>query len=48
MSDRIMTPAGEGRFISFKDGIVIAEIDFLYLVKFQAKDCYVILEANDG
>ena len=39
----IMTPFGRGKFISF-DGArekVTVEMDYQYLVEFEAKDCYV-------
>ena len=43
-AEYVQTPCGRGRLISFDNetGKVTVEMDYQYLVDFQAKDCYEI------
>ncbi|MCL6557660.1 MAG: hypothetical protein K6U74_02435 [Firmicutes bacterium] len=36
----IRTPGGVGKFVEFKNGKVTVEMDYMYLVEFDAAECY--------
>jgi hypothetical protein len=37
----ILTPAGPGKFVGYKNGIVTVEMDYMYLVAFDGNKCYI-------